>query len=65
MKNQALFSLKDKRKKLKCHVLQILFGALRVNFIFSLPRRSPGRAICTIPSVGVGVGISKMFKFFM
>ena len=31
MKNQALFSSKDKRKKLKCHLLQFLFGALRVN----------------------------------
>ena len=31
MKNQALFSLKDKSKKLKCHLLQFLFGALRVN----------------------------------
>ena len=31
MKNQDLFSSKDKSKKLKCHLLQILFGALRVN----------------------------------
>ena len=31
MKNQALFSLKDKNKKLKCCLLQFLFGALRVN----------------------------------
>ena len=30
MKNQVLFSLKDKNKKLKCGLLQILFGALRV-----------------------------------
>ena len=30
MKNQALFSSKDKRKKLKCRLLQFLFGALRV-----------------------------------
>ena len=30
MKNQALFSSKDKSKKLKCHLLQCLFGALRV-----------------------------------
>ena len=33
MKNQALFSLKDKSKKLKCRLLQFLFGASRVNFI--------------------------------
>ena len=31
MKNQALFSSKDKSKKLKCHLLQFLCGALRVN----------------------------------
>ena len=31
MKNQALCSSKDKSKKLKCHLLQFLFGALRVN----------------------------------
>ena len=30
MKNQALFSMKDKSKKLKCRLLQFLFGALRV-----------------------------------
>ena len=30
MKNQALFSSKDKSKKLKCRMLQFLFGALRV-----------------------------------
>ena len=34
MKNQALFSSKDKSKKLKCRLLQFLFGALRVNMIF-------------------------------
>ena len=31
MKNQALFSSKDKSKKLKCRLQQFLFGALRVN----------------------------------
>ena len=30
MKNQALFSSKDKSKKLKCHLLHFLLGALRV-----------------------------------
>ena len=30
MKNQTLFSSKDKSKKLKCCLLQFLFGALRV-----------------------------------
>ena len=32
MKHQALFSSKDKSKKLKCCLLQFLFGALGVNF---------------------------------
>ena len=31
MKNQALFSSKDKSKNLKCCLLQLLFGTLRVN----------------------------------
>ena len=31
LKHQALFSSKDKSKKLKCRLLQILFGALRIN----------------------------------
>ena len=34
MKNQALLSSKDKSKKLKCRLLQFLFGALRVKFCF-------------------------------
>ena len=33
MKNQALYSLKDRSKKLKCRLLQFLFGALRVKFL--------------------------------
>ena len=31
MKNQALFSSTDESKKLKCVLLQFLFGILRVN----------------------------------
>ena len=34
MKTQASFSSKDKSKKLKCYLLQFLFGALRVRIIF-------------------------------
>ena len=34
MKNQALISLKDKIKKLKCRLLQFLFGALWVNWMW-------------------------------
>ena len=30
MEHQALFSLKDKSKKIKCHLLQFFFGALKV-----------------------------------
>ena len=33
MKNQALFSSKDKSNKLKCRLLQFMFGALRVNLL--------------------------------
>ena len=33
MRNQALFSSKVKSKELKCHLLQFLFGAVRVNVI--------------------------------
>ena len=32
MKNQALFSSKDKSKNLKCRLLQFLSGVLRVNY---------------------------------
>ena len=32
LKHQALFFSKDKSKKLKCCLLQFLFGAFRVNF---------------------------------
>ena len=31
MKTEALFSSKDKSEKFKCHLLQFLFGTLRVN----------------------------------
>ena len=31
MKHEALFSSKDKSRKLKCRLLQFLFCALRVN----------------------------------
>ena len=54
MKSQALFSCKDKSKKLKCCLLQFLFGALRVKGLksnllylfgykteFFLPKQSP------------------------
>ena len=39
MKHQALFSSKDKSKKLKCRLLQFLFGALSVNDISALDEK--------------------------
>ena len=36
MKNHALFSSKDKSKKLNCCLLQILLGALRVKSVLGL-----------------------------
>ena len=35
MKNQALFSSENKSKKLKCRLLQFLFGALRIKVVLS------------------------------
>ena len=40
MKNQALFSLKDKSKKFKCHLLQFLCGSLRVKAVSASPHHS-------------------------
>ena len=40
MKNQALFSSKDKSKKLKCRLLQFLFGTLRVNSMSLTTRKA-------------------------
>ena len=37
MKNQSLFSSKDKSKKLKFRLLYFLFGALKVNLQTILP----------------------------
>ena len=38
MTNQALFSSKDKSKKLKCRPLQFLFSTVRVKDRFCWPR---------------------------
>ena len=43
MKNQVLFSLKDKTKKLKCRLLQFLFGTLWVKFQEHCILRKRGR----------------------
>ena len=39
MKNQTLFSSKNKSKKLKCRLLQFLFGALRVKSMYTVKCR--------------------------
>ena len=48
MKHQALFSLQGKSKKLKCRLLQFLFGALRVKsvhankqYVLCVKKRNP------------------------
>ena len=47
MKNQALYSSKDKSKKLKCRLLQFLFGALlRINGVETTVQPSPGWFDC-------------------
>ena len=49
MKNQALFSLKDKSKQLKCRLLQVLFGASRV-YVCSI--------VCTVNFIHPGDVVS-------
>ena len=49
MKNQALLSSKDKTKKLKCRLLQFLFGALRVNVALQAAQLSKQYNINTLP----------------
>ena len=53
MKNQALFSQKDKSKKLKYHLLQFLFGALRVKIFStgSLENQSEPKSVIMIITV--------------
>ena len=51
MKNQALFSSKDKSKKLKCRLLQFLFGALRVK----------GLGTCTSLNLNIHLPVHMVF----
>ena len=44
MKNQALFSSKNKSKKLNCRLLRFLFGPLRVKRTQHLKGLSSGEA---------------------
>ena len=53
MKHQALFSSKDISKKLKCHLLQFLFGALRVKvftikFCYVMRKVLTGKLSCPV-----------------
>ena len=68
MKHQVLFSLKDKSKKLKCRLLQFLFGALRVKtspylelFSGALHCHCLIKAVCT--DINTGKGKEKKFCF--
>ena len=45
LKNQALFSSKGKSKKLKCCLLQFLFGTLRVKLLISQSKSSGPRKL--------------------
>ena len=58
MKHQALFSLKDKRKKLKCRLLQFLFGTLRVNPTLII------RPHINTPDLGLNVALFLHFLVF-
>ena len=55
MKNQALFSSKDKSKKFKCRLLQFLFDVLRVKAKYlnaRVPRHAPyNKIICFVSCV--------------
>ena len=51
MKNQALFSSKDISKKIKCRLLQFLYGALRVNKpqpANTLPKKGNGTSVALV-----------------
>ena len=65
MKNQALFSSKDKSKKFKCRLLQFLFGALRVKesvklqeihpSTFKKKQMSPTYKKCIVATIFYGI----------
>ena len=54
MKNQALFSSKDKSKKIKCCLLQFMFAALRVkSSLFYFPRKPHLLNTCWLRSLSL------------
>ena len=71
MKNQALFSSKDKSKKLKCCLLQFLFGDLRVEtnvlFLICLIVESQYSITVKILKFGtpqtIAISVLKLVKF--
>ena len=76
MKNQALFSSKDKSKKFKCRLLQFSFGALRVNDILlfvghymyieaSAPRKQGDKARLMSPTYTDNSAICVQFWYHM
>ena len=55
MENQAIFSSKDKSKKLKCRLLQFLYGALRANPAEIIALRT--NAVLFVISLGRALGV--------
>ena len=53
MKNQALFSSKDKSKKLKCHLLQFLFGTWLIFFCLIIILLSDNNWLHGRPTLGL------------
>ena len=63
MKNQGLFSSKDKSKKLKCCLLQFLFGALKIKLLFM--RENYMANVCQWPARPNGTFSSALFADFL
>ena len=54
MKHQALFSLKNKSIKIKCRLLQILYGALRVHILANSGDTKQCVTMCNLLSAATG-----------
>ena len=64
MKKSSLFSLKDKSKQLKCHLLQFLFGALRLKIIATilcLMQRDLNFHYATLSGIGISGYLSNYY----
>ena len=67
MKYQALFSSQDKSKKLKRHLLQFLFGALKVKiYCYTLFIRKGTTFVASLDgkAVAKGTSLQKLMCFF-